>query len=422
MNLNPSVKNRFYTTIRIFTILCLTASKLTAQLSDSTIASLINQVDLDRLSSHVRALSGVDTIRVNRINTVITSRRVGEQGHADAIEYLVMKLKEYGYSTDQTSFYRGETHVQNLFASHPGVTDPDHYYILSAHYDTYNRNTADPAPGAEDNAGGVAAVLETARILYNFETDYTVKFAFWDAEELGLLGSENYAFKESRLEESNLLGVVNLDMIAYTTDSLWQYSINTRDTANSIEMSDLVYSLSTSYFDSLYPIVYNPGLLGSDHRRFWEYGFSAIFIGEAFRTVDYPYYHTANDTYDKLNLPFFHDMTKLVLASITHLATSSESEVYPQASLVASEIILNQNYPNPFNHHTIISYVLNNSGQTILALYNLNGAVVLHLVDDYQTAGVYHLPLDASSLASGVYYYQLRQNKQSFTRSMMLLK
>jgi Zn-dependent M28 family amino/carboxypeptidase len=68
------------------------------------------------------------------------------------------------------------------------------------------------APGANDNASGVSAILEIARILYNKKLDYDLQFVFFSGEEQNLLGSEQYA-KFIRKNNLNLHRLINLDMI-----------------------------------------------------------------------------------------------------------------------------------------------------------------------------------------------------------------
>lgn len=82
------------------------------------------------------------------------------------------------------------------------------------------------------------------------------------------------------------------------------------------------------------------------------------------------------------------------------------------------------NYPNPFNPTTIIRYELSTASDVRLELFDVLGRKVATLVNARQSAGAYHFSLDASrfSLASGVYFYQLRANEFSDTKKMLLLK
>ena len=72
---------------------------------------------------------------------------------------------------------------------------PNQQIIICAHFDS--KPYSGPAPGADDNGSGTSAVLEAARILSKYKTDYTIIYALWDNEEIGLRGSAYYAQQAS---------------------------------------------------------------------------------------------------------------------------------------------------------------------------------------------------------------------------------
>jgi hypothetical protein len=83
---------------------------------------------------------------------------------------------------------------------------------------------------------------------------------------------------------------------------------------------------------------------------------------------------------------------------------------------------LDQNYPNPFNPSTTIQYALPHSGNTTLKVYNILGQQVASLVNEFQAPGTYTVKFDASSMASGVYFYRVQSGSYSAIKKMMLLK
>jgi len=81
-----------------------------------------------------------------------------------------------------------------------------------------------------------------------------------------------------------------------------------------------------------------------------------------------------------------------------------------------------QNYPNPFNNSTTISYHLKNSSNVKLIIYDITGREIKVLVNQKQNIGVYDVTFDASGLASGVYYYQLKTTSRIETKKMLLIQ
>jgi len=81
-----------------------------------------------------------------------------------------------------------------------------------------------------------------------------------------------------------------------------------------------------------------------------------------------------------------------------------------------------QNYPNPFNPSTTIKYSVPEVSKVTLKLFNLLGEEVATLVNEEKVAGNYSIEFDASSLTSGVYFYQLKASDYVSTKKMLLLK
>jgi hypothetical protein len=93
-----------------------------------------------------------------------------------------------------------------------------------------------------------------------------------------------------------------------------------------------------------------------------------------------------------------------------------------ERSTVPKEYSLSQNYPNPFNPVTTIQFSLKESGHTVLRVYSMLGREVTTLVDEYLPAGTHSAKFDASTLASGVYFYVLEVNGIRMQKRMTLMK
>ena len=86
------------------------------------------------------------------------------------------------------------------------------------------------------------------------------------------------------------------------------------------------------------------------------------------------------------------------------------------------EFALHQNYPNPFNPSTTIRFELNQSGQTLLKIYDILSREIVRLVDEVLPTGSYKVTFDANSLPSGIYFYRLESSGLNEVRKMILLR
>jgi hypothetical protein len=283
-------------------------SQIYSQSYDPFIDGLINQTKLDSLVSFVRILSGEDYVTVGNTTVLIRNRGRTKDNNL-AADYIKQKLEGYGLDTYDQVYSRRD---RNIYAIQPGILYPNEQYIICAHYDAVTNYCAD------DNASGTAAVLEAARILSNYQLDYTLIYALWDEEETGYTGSEYYA-DQAFSNIDNILGVINLDMLGWDGNDDGKMGIHTDNIANSVSLASLVSNIISLYNLSLTPVIYNPGATNSDHNSFWDVGYGAIAFYEAGGDVN-PYYHTSSDRIDKFNLPYFHKLAKLAIGSISSLA------------------------------------------------------------------------------------------------------
>ncbi len=93
-----------------------------------------------------------------------------------------------------------------------------------------------------------------------------------------------------------------------------------------------------------------------------------------------------------------------------------------EISVSPAQFSLQQNYPNPFNPTTSIQFSVAETGPVLLTIYNVMGQQVKALVNETKTPGTYRTNWDASSMASGIYYYRLQAGNEVITRQMTLIK
>jgi Peptidase family M28/Secretion system C-terminal sorting domain len=279
------------------------------------IQTIINQTNLDSLTKFVRELSGEDQTIINGTPYTIVSRRWNHAGNDMAANYIQQKLESYGLPTYNQPFGTGGG--RNVYAVQVGTQYPNKKYIICAHYDDFTYSGT-VVPGADDNASGTAAVIEAARIFKNYDSKYTIIYALWDEEERGLYGSAYYA-QQAALAGDSIMGVINLDMISYDSNSDNVAEIHTRPIANSIALKDNMYSVNNLYSIGLTLQTINPGATYSDHASFWNNNYGAILLIEYDSDFN-PYYHSVNDKIQYFNLPYFLKSSKLAIGVTATLA------------------------------------------------------------------------------------------------------
>jgi Zn-dependent M28 family amino/carboxypeptidase len=282
-------------------------------------AALVESVDLDRITETIEMLEG------------FSSREFHLESSRQAAESLHGAFEEIGVPVEFQYFTVGETVVSNVVATLPGSDEGAGTYLFGAHYDSENRAVYDlstaenlTAPGADDDASGVAAVLEMARILKGAGFPGTVKFVMFGAEEMGydnsggIKGSEHFATIESALGRT-YSGTAVLDMIGYRVGSENKAIIVVNDDSNALAISTKE-AVDEFQVDLDMDILVAPALTYSDHSSFWSAGIpSMLVIEELDEDVYYPLntnYHTSFDTIDTLSLDQVVAVTEALLGGL----------------------------------------------------------------------------------------------------------
>ncbi len=275
------------------------------------IDSIISKVSLQSISLFDRQLSGDTLAIVGGMPYTIISRYWESEGNLKAAHYIFEKFQSLGYQPQYDTY---SVSGMNVLAKKIGTKYPNQYFIICAHYDDgplIAPPYSDTIPGADDNASGVSAVLEAARVLYPYSFDYTILFAAWDEEERWMYGSGAYADSAFSRGDS-IVAVFNLDMIGYDGNNDHVYRI-WADT-NSAPVAFIFADAGLTYQPFLVPRV-QIGPSASDHLPFQQKGYRAICSIE--NSPDFnPYYHTVNDRFIYFNLPYFLGLVKTSIAAL----------------------------------------------------------------------------------------------------------
>ncbi len=271
------------------------------------------------------------------VEFIAQAPRTSIDPHHKAVQDLcAARLTELGYEVERHDFEDGV----NIIGTLSGTTHPDEVVIVSAHYDTIPNSN-----GADDNASGVAAVLETARLLAGETYSRTLMIACWDQEEPALYGSYVYAKREKERNTAIKIVYVYDEIgssddapnsqrfpsgfgIAYPAEAkklkanryranfvLLVFDQQARPWALAIADQAEKVGLPAIPLEVNLNVEVPTNLAGSDHASFWRRGYPAIEIND---TSGYrnPYKHTQLDTVDTLNHDFAVKIISAVVASV----------------------------------------------------------------------------------------------------------
>lgn len=282
------------------------------------IDSITNLCTSPVLSKLIREFSGDTATIIGGLPYTLLSRHSNSEHNPKAAQFAYERFLSYGY---QPIYMNYSAIGSNVYVKKTGTKYPNKQYIICAHYD--DMPSGPLAPGADDNASGSCAVMEAARLLVNLSFDYTLVFILFDEEEQGLIGSKNYA-DSAYFRGDSILGVINLDMIAWDGNN--DYQINIRSNTPSLQMAYTTINIFYIYQPILIPfLVMN--VTSSDHASFWNRGYKAI-CGIEQRSEYNQYYHTVNDKFQIISMPYYLSQTRSAVATLMTYGWDYLADIY----------------------------------------------------------------------------------------------
>jgi len=229
-----------------------------------------------------------------------------------------------------------ETELHNIVAIKEGKSKKERIIIVNAHYDTISvskdgrfhyEDWNTPAPGANDDASGISALLEIARVLSEFETEATIHFIAFAGEEQGLIGSTLYAGKMKNLSK-NVEAVITMDMISnvkgwngFLESSRVRVFSEDPNDSPSRELARYVKRIGERILPSMnVDLIFRADRFGrgGDHTPFVLEGFPGIRFTEA--RENYSIQHSPEDTIENLSVPYCANVARIVAVSVLSLA------------------------------------------------------------------------------------------------------
>ncbi len=283
------------------------------------IAVLVDRIEQERVRAHVDAID--------------EPRNAFDQPEAlqRTADYVEAELESYGYPVRLEPVSFSTATFPNVIAVQEGTSCSERVFIVGAHYDS----VAD-TPGADDDASGIAAMLEIARVLADTPLPATVWFTGFTMEENGLVGSVNMA-EDAAEAGLQIVGMASLEMLGYTTEE-FDFIVVLGNTA-SVRLTDAYRRAQEAYVPELPSAILSllgngeaqPDSRRSDHAPFWDRGYQAMLVTDTanFRN---PNYHEPSDTISTLDFEFMTNVTKAMLATtVEYLTYDGDADGQPDA-------------------------------------------------------------------------------------------
>ncbi|PKL81814.1 MAG: peptidase M28 [Ignavibacteriae bacterium HGW-Ignavibacteriae-3] len=362
---------KYFTPLLVLTLLLSIPAKNYAQVSiiqrDSKISDMINKISAANLESYVRKMVSFKT------RHTLSTRGDAEKGIGAACNWVRSEFEKIGsesggrLSVILDSVYlepdgrriARKTLLTNVMAALKG-SDPDdkRIFIVGGHLDSRNGETNDSvglAPGANDDASGVAAVLELARVMSAVKFPATIIFVAFSGEEQGLNGSAFLA-KKAKTENWNLIAMLNNDMIgnSYSNETLLKdnmqvrvfseaipvnetdamknirQSTNAENDGASRQLARYIKEIGERYVDRIeVKLIYRNDryLRGGDHTPFNREGFTAVRFCEMNENYNYQHQNVRiengvnyGDLPEYVDYEYARKITSINLAVLSNLA------------------------------------------------------------------------------------------------------
>jgi Zn-dependent M28 family amino/carboxypeptidase len=305
-----------------------------------TVQKVVEQVSADRIAAIMKKLESYGT------------RDIHAPQNPQARDWIAAELRSYSprlvvtldsHNVPKKGRVQRDLEVVNVVATLKGKTQPDVQVLIMGHYDTialirkpgatppqmdWEKTSPNPkAPGVSDNASGVAALMELARVMSQFEFDKTIVFLATSGEEYGLHGATGYA-ANARKNTMKIEAILNNDIIGNDDNGQGlrvsnQVNLFSDDPADSPSRSLARYvrDAAERYVPSMrVNVVFRADRFGrgGDHTPFNAQGFGGVRFTTA--AEDLKRQHTAEDRFEFASAVYCADVTRVNGAALASLA------------------------------------------------------------------------------------------------------
>ena len=306
----------------------------------------LEAISVEQIRSHIKILQGV-------------RHPVFAPGALDrAADYIKNILESLSYEISEQLFIEDDHEYRNIIGLRRGSLYPEKRVVVLAHYDTMPET-----PGANDNASGVAAMLELARVFQHLVFEASILFigvsleeskwgskqqdAILDKTSTAILRGSRALAAHAKANMWDILGLIDFEEIAFASDSIIQETINglpfdlpkvgnfigVIGNDNSAELvKGFIKSIESNHISLPYVPLVVPGngevipdTRRSDHAPFWDLGYKAIMVTDT-ANLRTPHYHQASDTLETLNLDFAAEVCRAAGGLVIDMAGLADAQ------------------------------------------------------------------------------------------------
>ncbi len=324
----------------------------------------------------------------------------------NTFNWLIDYYQEWGYTDIKIdTFMFGGYESYNLIVTKTGSVFPNTYVVVDGHYDTKT------GTGTNDNGTGTVIILETARLLKDVNTEYSIKFIHFSMEEVGLVGSSHYVNNVAFPTGMDIKIVFNIDEvggdITKTNNTIvCEKDMSTPTAANaaSAAYTDTLATCTELYSNLLTEISF---AYASDYMPFQAKDYV---ITGFFEKNETPHRHQATDSIAYVDVPYVFEIAKATVGATLQYAVAQTTSIN---ELTESPFIL---YPNPARD--LLNIEIKNQELALnYQLVNYLGEIVLtNVITSSKTQ------IDFKNLPNGLYSLILHYPEKISSQKVLIVK
>lgn len=338
----------------------------------------------------------------------------GNTSLGNTLNWLKNKYLSYGYApsqmTEQIYTYNGTTN-KNLILTKTGTVYPNIFVIIDGHYDTLKGS------GTNDNGSGIACILETARLLQNIQTEYSIKFINFSCEEDGLIGSKQFVSQvvNASNPKMNIRLVLNIDEVGGVKELINDNITCERDIDGTPSSNNAQSSIFTNELLNIVGL-YSPlkttlsYAYASDYMSFQS---NNEIITGLFETNETIHKHTTSDFLVYMDPVYNYNVAKVAVGAMLHFAVANTT----LATINFENEFQVNFFPNPTND--ILTINLGNLSDDFytFSIIDIQGKKVFinkfENVKQFQTINI-------SSFSKGIYLGILETSKNKIVKKFII--